>query len=65
MTTNNDSSTQVPTPNTKIIFASATAFVRKYTVGKKQIKFTSSHRGTRISLNQGYIIIDRRWYGQK
>ncbi len=59
---NKNSSTIIPDPDTKIMFAAATAFVRKYVISKKPIQLTAAHKGSRITLDQGWIIIDQRWY---
>jgi len=50
-----------PPENTKVNFRAATAFVRKYEPSRRPIKFTSGHRGNRIKLESGYIIIEQRW----
>jgi hypothetical protein len=51
-----------PSSNTKVIFGAATAFVRKYSVNKKPIMLTNNHKGTRITLDAGWLIIDQEWY---
>lgn len=54
-----------PPANTKINFHASTAFVRKFSIFKRPIKFTSGHRGRRIGLHSGYLIIDQRWSSTK
>lgn len=50
-----------PEENTKINFFAASAFIRKYKVFPKPIVLTGKDRGRRISLDKGYLIIDRKW----
>lgn len=51
-----------PSGGTKVIFAAATAFARKIVVFKKPVRLTSGHRGKRASLDEGWLIIDQKWY---
>lgn len=50
-----------PPPDTKVNFDAATAFARKITKGKKVIQLTKAHRGQTASIDNGYILIDRKW----
>ena len=50
-----------PPADTKINFRAATAFVRRYKIFPRPIRFTSRDRGTRIGLDSGYVIIDQKW----
>jgi len=51
-----------PPPLTKVNFAAATAFVRKFVIKKKIIRLTGDHRGRELMLDLGYIIIEKEWY---
>ena len=54
-----------PKINAKINFESATAFVRKYTPNKKPVMLTGNHKGSRVTLDAGWLIIDQQWYAEK
>jgi len=51
-----------PEGNTKVNFSTATAFVRKYVVYKKPLMLTNNHKGVRLNLDAGWIIIEKKWY---
>lgn len=51
-----------PKGNTKVNFEAATAYVRKYVVHKKPVMLTSSHKGSRLTLDVGWLIIEQEWY---
>jgi len=54
-----------PKANTKVNFESATAFVRKSVECSKPIMLTGNHKGKRVTLDLGWIIIDQQWYSEK
>jgi hypothetical protein len=56
-----------PPPDTKVHFKAATAFVRDAKIHnhKKPTRFTSSHRGIRVTLDIGYVLVERRWFSSK
>lgn len=47
-----------PPGDTKVFFSTATAFVRKMTIGKV-IRLTGGDRGRTGNLESGYILIDQ------
>lgn len=53
-----------PSPDTKVHFHVATAYVRDARIHnhKKPIRLSSRHKGIRVTLRTGYILIERRWY---
>jgi hypothetical protein len=51
--------------NTKINLAAATAFVRKHVEYKRPVMLTGNHKGTRHTLEVGWLIIEQQWYTEK
>jgi len=51
-----------PPGGTKVNFASAVIFARKIVVSKKLVMLTSSHRGMSANVENGWLIIDQKWY---
>jgi hypothetical protein len=51
-----------PPNNTRINFEAATAFVRKCVINKKPIRLTGGHKGSRVTLDAGWILIEQAWY---
>ena len=51
-----------PPAGSKVYFASATAFAERIGVKKKKIQLTKAHRGCMATLDNGFILIDRKWY---
>ncbi|MFB0514101.1 MAG: hypothetical protein ACETVQ_00840 [Candidatus Bathyarchaeia archaeon] len=51
-----------PPADSKVYFAAATAFAERINVKKKRIQLTKAHRGYMATLDNGYILIDRKWY---
>jgi len=51
-----------PPAGTKINFEAATAFARKIDISKHTIKLTSGHRGSRATLESGWLIIEEKWF---
>lgn len=51
-----------PPGGTKVNFATAVVFARKIIVSKKPIMLTSSHRGMKANVENGWLIIEQKWY---
>ena len=51
-----------PPAGSKVYFASATAFAERINVKKKRIQITKTHRGYMATLDNGLIIIEKKWY---
>jgi len=64
---NHNSADISPPPDTKVHFLAATAHVRDARIynHNKPIQLSSGHRGIRVSLDIGYILIERRWFSTK
>lgn len=45
-----------------IRFERAVAFVRKYSVSPKPVRVWKGHRGTRIKMWNGFLIIEKAWH---
>lgn len=54
-----------PSANTRVNFEAATAFIRKYCIQKKPIMLTGRDRGSRVTLDAGWIIVDQQWFPPK
>lgn len=56
-----------PDPDTKVNFRAATAHVRDAEIYNhdKPIYLSSRHRGIRVKLDIGYILIERKWFSTK
>jgi len=51
-----------PQPGSKIYFAAATAFAERINLKKKKVQISETHRGVSATLDNGYMIIDQKWY---
>jgi len=51
-----------PPAGSKIFFAAATAFAEHIIKKDKKIPITKTHRGYMATLDNGYLIIDKKWY---
>jgi len=51
-----------PPAGSVIYFAVATAFARKIIVKPKLIQLTKAHRGSMVTLDNGWLLIDKKWY---
>ena len=56
-----------PDADTKVHFSVATAFVRDARIfdHAKPIVLSAGHRGIRVSLDTGYILVEREWFSIK
>jgi hypothetical protein len=63
----NSCSDNTPPPDTKIHFYTATAYVRNAEIHNhnKPVPVFGGHRGIRVTLEIGYILIERRWFSTK
>lgn len=51
-----------PPGGTRVNFAAAIVFARKIIVSKRPVMLTSSHRGKRAVVENGWLIIEQKWY---
>lgn len=51
-----------PEPGVKVFFAAATAFAERIDRKDKRVQISGAHRGFVATLDNGFIIIDQRWY---
>ena len=51
-----------PPAGSIVYFAVATAFAKKIFVKPKLIQLTKAHRGTVATLDNGWLLIDKKWY---
>lgn len=52
----------VPEVNSKVYFAAATAFAERIKQKKKKVQISRAHRGYMATLDNGFLIIDQKWY---
>jgi hypothetical protein len=57
----------IPAADTKVHFNAATAFVRDARIvnHEKPIFLSGAHRGIRVTLDSGYILVEREWFSVK
>lgn len=51
-----------PEAGSKIYFAAATAYAERIKMKERKVKVSKAHRGFMATLDNGWIIIDQRWY---
>ena len=51
-----------PEPVVKVFFAAATAFAERIDKKDKRVQVSGDHRGFMAILDNGFIIIDQKWY---
>lgn len=51
-----------PEPDCKILFAAATAYAERIKKKERKIQISKAHRGYMATLDNGWIIIDQKWY---
>lgn len=51
-----------PEPGSKVLFAAAIAFAERIKLKKRKVKISRAHRGYAARLDNGFIIIERKWY---
>jgi len=48
-----------------VYFHAATVYARKIELGKKLVKLSGTHRGSSAACDDGYLIIEQRWFPVK
>lgn len=51
-----------PEPGSKVFFAAATAFAERIKPKKRKVQISAAHRGYVATLDNGFIIIEQKWY---
>lgn len=51
-----------PEAGSKVHFAAATAFAERIELKKRKLQISKAHRGYMATLDNGWILIDQKWY---
>lgn len=51
-----------PEPNSIIYFSAATVYAEKINKKEKRVQISKAHRGYVATVDNGYMIIDKKWY---
>lgn len=55
----------IPEEGVKVLFAAAAAFGEKIRVRKQRVQLTGAHTGQAATIDNGWIIIEQKWYAKE
>jgi hypothetical protein len=55
----------VPNIGSRVFFAAATAYAERINRKDKRVQISGAHRGFMATLDNGFLIIDQKWYSAR